>query len=835
MKQDLDKGRPAQTGLNNYRVLDLTDEKGYLCGKILGDLGAEVIKIEPPGGDPGRFQPPFFRDTVNPEKSLPWWAFNTSKKSVTLDIADRHGKAQLLKLVKTSDVVLESFVPGYLHSLALTWEDLKQVNPRIILVSISGFGQTGPYAGYQTPDIIIQAMSGYMNLIGQMDRSPVRISLSHAHLHACNDAATAAVMALYYRERTGRGQAVDISAQECMLWATFSNHAWYEFRKVIPTRLEAGNGNLNPGMTALPAIFQCKDGYVVFTPESGQQGPLTINFLKWMEEQGVRDEKLSAYDWTLKAQPRELTEAERVKIRDESMEMRLRFTQMLLNKTKRELFQGAIERGFMLAPVNTIHDILDDPHFAARQFWQGVKYPGIGKKVRHPGAPFRLGENGYRIRSRAPQIGEHNEEVLKRQYKPNKSLKVNGADENVNEIFQGLKVLDLTWVTVGPRAVRYLADHGATVVKIEAPGRPDIGRLVPPYRDEIPHPDRSTWFANYNLNRYGTSIDISKPEGKAIALKLAQWADVLIESYRPGVMKKLGLDYAAVRKINPSIIYASTSQLGQFGPSSRFGGFGHHAAGMNGFSEITGWPDRPPKGVFWAYTDHIAPQFLITAITTALIERRRTGAGNYIDQSQNESAIQFLAVPLLDYQLNGRVRSRMGNRDPYASPHGAFRCKGEDRWCVIAVSTEEQWRVFCRVTDQSQLAIDPRFATLALRQANEDELERIVENWTLGLTPYEVMQRLQGAGIAAGVVKNAQDIDIDPQLSLRQHYITVNHNVMREHLADALPPRFSATPAQLYRASPCIGEHNAQVCTEILGMSDEEFILAMGNGAFGPQ
>jgi len=821
----------AAPGLKGYRALDLTDEKGYLCGKILGDLGVEVIKIEPPGGDPGRYSPPFYRDTPDPERSLTWWAFNTSKKSVELDIRQKNGREKLLELVAVADIIIESFPAGYLESLDLSYATLQQVNPRLIFVSISGFGKEGPYTGYRATDIVIQAMSGYMNLIGQMDRAPVRISLSHAFYHACNDAAAGALMALFYRERTGKGQRVDVAAQECMVWSTFSNHSWYEFRKVIPNRLEAGNGNLNPGTTALTAIFQCKDGYVVFTPESGQQGPLTISFLKWMEEQGIRDEVLSAYDWTLKIQPREVTEAERVKIRDEAIQMRLRFIPLLLNKTKQELFQGAVTRGFMLAPLNTIHDILAEPHFQARGYWQGVKYQGVTQPIQHPGVPFHSETAVSRIRRRAPTVGEHNQTVLERKSKP-AACPVAGS-EDIKDIFQGIKVLDLTWVTVGPRAVRYFADHGATVVKIEAPWRPDIGRLVPPYRDEIPHPDRSTWFANYNLNRYGTSIDIAKPEGKAIALKLMQWADVVIESYRPGVMKKLGLDYAAVKDLNPRLIYASTSQLGQTGPLSRFGGFGHHAAAMNGFSEITGWPDRPPKGVFWAYTDHIAPQFLITAITAALLERRRTGKGGYIDQSQNESSIQFLAVPLLDYQVNGRITARLGNRDPYMAPHGAFRCKGEDRWCAIAVTDDAGWRAFCQVIGSPSLMTDQRFATLAARKENEDELERLVESWTLQFTPFEVMRRLQAAGIAAGVVQNAADIDVDPQLKYRDHYITVNHSVMREHLADALPPKFSVSPARLQMPSPCLGEHNAQVCLELLGMNDEEFVNALAAGVFG--
>jgi len=386
--------------------------------------------------------------------------------------------------------------------------------------------------------------------------------------------------------------------------------------------------------------------------------------------------------------------------------------------------------------------------------------------------------------------------------------------ENVDstEAFRGLKVLDFTWITVGPRTVRYFADHGATVVKVEAPERPDGGRGIPPLK-MMPHPDHSAWFCIYNANKHAITIDLTKPEGVELVKKLAVWADVLIESFRPGVMKRFGLDYESIQKLNPGLVYASTSMFGQSGPYHQYAGFGHHAAAITGYDLITGWPDRAPCGAFWAYSDHVAPQMLVSAIVTALLEKRRTGLGQYA--------------------ANGRIAERLGGRDLNASPHGAFPCLGKDRWCVMAVQTDEEWHRLSRVMGQPGLAEDPRFATLADRKANEDELEALVGQWTGKYNPFELMKLLQEAGIAAGAVETAEDMHHDPQFRHREHFLEFEHPVMGKVYVDALPPRFSRTPARQYLPPPCLGEHNAYVCSEILSLPDEEFVNLIEKGVFG--
>ena len=823
--------RQQQAGdtLTRYRALDLTDEKGFLCGKILGDLGVDVIKVERPGGDPSRNLGPFYHDEPDPEKSLLWWAYNTSKRGITLDIERTDGQETFRRLVRSADFVIESFTPGCMAKLGLGYEELSEVNPGIIMVSISGFGQDGPYAQYKAPDIVCTAMSGYMNLMGDSDRPPVRITIPQAYLHAANDAATGCLIALWHREMTGEGQWVDVSAQECMAWLGFNNYIYWEFQR-INRRRGGPFGKMQEDRVNL-SIYPCKDGYVLFTALSPPISVRTRAMIEWMEEEGMANDLLRGFDWEAYTRGTTLSDEEWQRV----LEILHSFEPFILTKTKKELFKQAISRGFLLAPINTVQDVFMDIHFKDRKFWQSVEHPEVGDKITYPGAPYIAKDNPYWIRKRAPLIGEHNEEVHRGELWPSKNQITTPEvlRDTSTEALKGLKVVEFTWYTVGPRTVRYLADHGATVVKVESPERFDGGRANPPYKDEIAEVNRSGWFSLFNVNKYGMTLDLNKESGVTVAKRLIKWADVLVESYRPGVMKNWKLDYDSVKDLNPSLIYASTCMFGQTGPYRSYVGFGHHAAAIGGFDDITGWPDRMPNGVFWAYTDHVAPQFLVDAIMTALLQRRRTGKGQYIDQSQNESAMQFLAPALLDYAANGRIVTRDGNRDAYAAPHGAFRCAGKDRWCVIAVYTSEEWQSFCRVIGQPTLIEDERFSTLMSRKENEAELDRLVEEWTTKLPPETVMTKLQQAGVAAGIVETAEDMNHDPQFKHRNHFLTFDHSVIGPHAVDALPLKLSKTPARQYMPDPCLGEHNAHVCTDILGMLDEEFVALMAEGVFG--
>lgn len=394
-----------------------------------------------------------------------------------------------------------------------------------------------------------------------------------------------------------------------------------------------------------------------------------------------------------------------------------------------------------------------------------------------------------------------------------------------------VKVLDFTWGVAGPLVTKYLADYGATVVRVESPERPCGTRVSPPYKDNIPGADRAGYFAFFNANKYSISLNLNHPQANAVVKRLVGWADVVAESYAPGTMEKWGLGYESLKETKPDIIMLRSSSQGQDGPHSSFSAFGIPLVGLAGFAYLTGWPDRSCLPLPSAYSDLISPRFAAAALIAALDYRRRTGKGQYIDCSQLESSIHFLAPVILDYTFNGRESGRLGNSHPSACPHGVYRCKGEDRWCAIAVFNDKEWQSFCRLCNP-EWGQDRRFRTLLDRKNNEDELNRLIGEWTVRFTAEEVMAQMQASGIAAGVVQNARDLCLDRQLKEGGYFWRLDHPVLGSFSHIGQPSRLSKTPAMANIPAPCLGEHTEYVCTQILGMSDDEFLGLYQAGIF---
>ncbi|MDO8491861.1 MAG: CoA transferase [Dehalococcoidia bacterium] len=397
------------------------------------------------------------------------------------------------------------------------------------------------------------------------------------------------------------------------------------------------------------------------------------------------------------------------------------------------------------------------------------------------------------------------------------------------QALKGVKVANFAWVGVGPLHVRYLALHGATVVRVESHARPDTLRLMMPYRGG-PGINNSPWFAEINPNAYGISINMGKPSGLEIAWRLIEWADIMIESFIPGTMKKWSLDYENVRKKKPDIIYVSTCQMGQTGPYAKFAGFGYQAGGISGFTYISGMPDTTPGPTQIAYTDVIAPRFGAAALLAALDYRRRTGKGQYLEQGQFETSCHFLAPHIMDYLISKRVLERNGNRNPSAAPHGVYPCRGSDRWCALAVFNDEEWRSLACVMGRSELADAPSFATVLARKKNEDELDALIAGWTLDRTAEQLEAMLQAAGIASAVVADTEDLVSDPQLRSQGYFKKLKHSVVGEHLYRTMGFTMSRTPPELERPGPALGEHNEYVFKELLHMTDDEIADALAEG-----
>lgn len=391
-------------------------------------------------------------------------------------------------------------------------------------------------------------------------------------------------------------------------------------------------------------------------------------------------------------------------------------------------------------------------------------------------------------------------------------------------VLTGLKVADFTWSVAGPLTVKFLADHGAVVIHVESSTRPELLRVLPPFRDRRPGINRSAYNACLNNNKYGLSLDMNHPRAKEVLQRLIHWADVVTENFSPGVMAKWGLSYEDLARIKPDMIMFSTSQMGQTGPRAKIAAYGTQLVSLAGFTHLTGWPDRDPTGPYGPYTDTTIPHVGVAAIMTALIRRRRTGKGAHIDISQFETALNFISPILLEHAINHRVAARKGNRCSYSVPHGVYRCRGEDRWCAIAIFSDDEWGRLCQVMGRPELATVPRFASFQQRRENEDEIDRLISEWTAERPAEEVMRMLQGVGIAAGVAQTGKDLlENDPQLAHRHFFRKLEHREIGRHHYEAPPFRLSKTPCELTTAGPCMGEHNEYVCKEMLGFSDKEY------------
>ncbi len=389
-------------------------------------------------------------------------------------------------------------------------------------------------------------------------------------------------------------------------------------------------------------------------------------------------------------------------------------------------------------------------------------------------------------------------------------------------IFRGLNIADFSWVGVGPISMRYFADYGAAVVRIESASRPETLRRGPPFKDGKPGLDRGAFFANYNAGKYSVSLNLKHPGARAVAARFVAWADVVAESFTAGAMDRLGLGYEWARRINPAVIYISSTNQGQTGPYAAQPGFGTQLVSLAGFTHIAGWPDRAPAGTYGAYTDFVNPKFAVATLAAALEWRRRTGQGVRLDLSQLEGGLQFLAPLVLDYIASGRIAGRHGNRARHAAPHGAYSCLGDDRWCVITVFTDAQWLGLRRAMGEPVWSREPRFATLLGRKRHEDELDALVSEWMRALPPEEVMRRCQAQGVPAGVVESTADLFSDPQLTHRGHFAVRDHAVIGPHAYDSFAFRLSRTPGGPAGPGPCLGQHNEQVLKGFLGYSDGE-------------
>jgi crotonobetainyl-CoA:carnitine CoA-transferase CaiB-like acyl-CoA transferase len=812
--------------LSRLRVLDMTDGGAGLCGQILGDLGADVVLIEPPGGAPSRGIGPFADDRPDPGASLAFWSVHRGKRSLVLELASEAGRAELAALAAQADVLVESQPPGALAALGLGHDALLAQNPGLITVSITPFGERGPKAHWPATDLTVTASSMAAFLTGDEDRAPLVCTIPQAFLNAGADAAVGALVALHERARSGRGQHVDVSAQASVMAITQSlvlSHGWGD------QQIARSGGGLRVGDVRLRFVYPCKDGFVNFTFLFGPAlGPATARMFAWLHEEGFADDALRDKDWVgygglIASGVEPLSELARATAALEA------FTR---SRTKAELYAGAFARRLLLVPLSDAADLAASPQLAARNYWTPLAHPDRAAEVVYPGPFAKLSATPIRYRRPPPRLGEHAAELRAERAAgaPRSAATSPSADTaQAAPPFAELRVLDLSWAYAGPAIGRMLADYGATVVRVESASHVDALRPGQPMKDGVPGFERSANYSNVNVGKLGLGLDFSKPGALEVLRRLARWADVVIENFSPRVMASFGLGYASLRALNPRLVMLSTCLNGQTGPEAPLAGYGTMGASLAGFGFLVGWPDRPPSAPFMAYSDYIAPRFSAAALLAALEHRRSSGEGQHIDVSQAESSMHLIASALLDHQVNGRVQRARGN-DADAAPSAIYPCAGEDRWIALAAPDEASWRALCSLAG-APLASDARFATAAQRALHRRALDAAIADWT---APWEVAALealLISAGVPAHRVATSADCFADPQLAARGHVAWLAHPQLGPVPLETSRLRLSRSSASAAWPGPMLGQHDQEVLAGLLGMSDDEIAELAASGA----
>jgi crotonobetainyl-CoA:carnitine CoA-transferase CaiB-like acyl-CoA transferase len=798
--------------LDGLRVLDLANERGILCGQILADLGADVILIEPPGGSSARGLGPFHKDERDPERSLFFWSYARGKRGVVLDLERGADRARLRELARTADFLIESETPGRMAELGLDCASLARENPGLVYVSISPFGQDGPKARYAATDLTVMAASGPMYLTGDGDRAPLRVSTPQAFHFAAAEAAVAALVAHVERERSGLGQHVDVSAQQAVGLATLFRSLDAPWDQAPAERV---SGGVQLGKLFMRLRYETRDGWVVLGPGFlPSTGPFLTRLVKWLDEEGlVEDPRFLAEDWgsygirLLFGQ----VEPEHWAPLDAALE------QLFAARSNLEVLREAVARKLLVAPYLTLDDIDKLDHFRERDFPRELEHAELGVRVRYPGPFARFAKSPIRYGRVAPRLGEHTVEVLS-ESRSARTLPAPAAKRTLP--LEGVKVLDLFWVLAGPAATRVLAEYGATVVHVESTRRLDTIRTIPPYKGGALGPENNACVQGANAGKLCITLDLARPEARPVIESLVRWADVVTESFAPGVVERMGLGYEALRAIKPDLIMISSCLMGQTGSLKSFAGFGNLAASVTGFQLFAGWPGRAPSGPAGAYTDYIAARYNAIAILAALEHRRRTGEGQYIDQSQAEAAFHFLAPELLDFSLNGRSRTRAGNEDLELFPHGAFPALGRDRWVAIAVRDARDWRALCEALGRADWRDDAALAGAEARRARGDAIDAAISAWTETREAGAIENELQARGVPAHAVLDMPGLYADAQLRARGHWLEIPHPMHGAVTIESSRSRLSHTPARNPERALTFGCDNRRVLGELLGLDD---------------
>jgi crotonobetainyl-CoA:carnitine CoA-transferase CaiB-like acyl-CoA transferase len=785
-------------------------QAGALAAKLFADYGARVVKVEPPGGDPLR------------PNGEPWAGmgsefafFNTSKRSVVLDLQSDAGLRRLAPLIERADVVVESAAPDPLRPLTASLGDEQLVR---VYVSPFGLGDpsgpVGPYARYRSNSFTDDAIGGHLWVGGEMDREPLQRRGLHTHVQAGLHAFIGALAALLARERIGRGQTVDVSHQDGM--ASLHQHTttmWTHGGHVIE---RAGNGQAGPWHPA--GVYPCRDGYVFLGHATGAK------LVPFVEVLGYGH---------LFEDPRFATDAGRAQ---HKREFDAALTERLLELTTEEITDLGRAVFSPIGPVPTMLEVLEDEQYRARDFWVCLSpAPEAAPALRFPRGPFWIDGRGADPTLPPPDAAAEGPEDVAADWTPRQPPA--GGESLTTGPLDGLRVLDLTRVWAGPIAGRLLGDLGADVIHIEAPWNrgyreadprmATLGHLFPDNEPGERPWNRIGGFNKLARNKRGLTLNLQEARGRDLFAALVARSDVVLENYSPRVMPQLGFDFAALRTLNPRIVHTAMNGYGASGPGWNRVALGPVIEAAVGLTAMMGYADTGPyrSGVAWA--DPIAGLAAVSGTLVALWRRGASGGEpQQVETAMSESMAVAAGEELLAAQVRGANAPRIGNRHPVYAPQGVYRCTGHDRWLAISVMTDGEWVALC---DVAGIGGDLPALDAAGRRARHDEIDAAISTWTRGQSPGPAMARLQARGVIAAQVSDGRDLVEDPHLAARGFWAELDHADVGPMRYPGNAIRLSETPVTYRVAAPGLGEHNAEILRP-LGVTDEELSLLEAEG-----
>jgi crotonobetainyl-CoA:carnitine CoA-transferase CaiB-like acyl-CoA transferase len=774
--------------LEGVRVVDLAGEPAALTGRILADLGADVVLVEAPAGHPLRAQP---------ERFLAWAA---GKTSLTVDGPD---DPALEGLLAAADIVIDT--PGFPGTFSI---DPSRA-PQAVWVAVTPFGARGPRAAWRASDLGVMAASANMYSTGDPDRAPVRCTEPSGYAHTGPEAAFAALTALW----TGRPQRVDLSMQETVFVANMGTPARFPQSGFRGVRRGANIGRTRE-------IWPTKDGFVSFGLRGGKARVPSLELItRLVAAAGVDASALEAQDWS--TWNPNTADAAVLRAIEEPL------AEYFALHTMQDLYDVACDTNLMLAPANSPREILASKQLAARGFFAEVgaipQLPASFVQVR------AVDGDVARVAPRTPAPAPADPTPGPPHWARGRPRPTTSPGAGA---WSDVRILEFGSGAAGPIATRYFVEHGATVLRVESRSRPDFLRVYALGPDNPHGLEGAPMYDALNVGKRNVTLNLKHPDAVELVRRLVvEWADAVAENFAPRAMKSFGLDYDALAVHKPDLVMVSACLNGQTGPHKDYPGFGGQGAALSGFNWLTGWPDRAPLGPHGTITDSLAPRFVATALAAGLEYRRRTGRGVYLDVAQVETGVFALAPWLVAYQQTGAVGIRDGNRSRRAVPHGAFACAAEgdvaDRWVAIAAWDDADWAQLGALIGMD----DPTLGTLAARAARVDEIEAAVRAWTERHTRAEVCEVLQARHVEAVPVEDFGDVHDDPQVEAREHFVPLTHPVMGPGLYEHNGFRLSDAPAGYDRAGPTLGQDNDWVLGELLGLSPAEQQRLVDDGA----